>query len=293
MALPVLTKQSPLILALFLFILPNVSDADIIIGGKTTVVTQRGDCRSVIGARFGVDWPLVARENGVSPKSLCSAGQRFSLNNLRIVPKVIQNGIIINVPDRMLYLFKNSELVAALPVGLGLPRKEWQTPIGSFVIVSKATNPTWFVPKSIQREMRKKGKPVRISMPPGKGNPLGRYALYTSLESVLIHETIWPTTVYRWLSHGCIRVSAESMKGLFGEVEKGMTGEIIYQPVSVAVRKGRVFLQVARDIYRKIPSMESEVRARIEERDLADAVDWVKVQNVMKNRTGIAKDVTR
>jgi hypothetical protein len=62
-ALPVLTKQVPLILALFLFMQPNVSDADIIIGGKTTVVAQRGDCRSVIGARIeerdlagAVDW---------------------------------------------------------------------------------------------------------------------------------------------------------------------------------------------------------------------------------------------
>lgn len=256
------------------------------------MVAQRGDCGSVIAARFGVDWSIVARENGLNAKSGCKAGQQLSINNLRIVPKILEEGIIVNVPDRMLYFFKNSEPVVALPVGLGLPEKAWQTPIGPFSIVRKVANPTWFVPKSIQREMRKKGELVRTIVPPGKKNPLGRYALYTSLESILIHETIRPSTVYRWRSHGCIRVSPETMQGLFDQVEAGIMGEIIYQPVSVAVREGRVFLQVAPDIYRRIPSMDTEVKTLIEERGLSGAVDWVKVQGVTKNQTGIAEDVS-
>lgn len=224
---------------------------------------------------------------------MCKAGQQISINNLRIVPKVIEEGIIVNVPDRMLYFFKNSQLNLAVPVGLGMPKKEWQTPIGSFSIIRKATNPKWFVPKSIQREMRDKGQPVLTVVPPGKKNPLGRYALYTSLENILIHETIWPSTVYRWRSHGCIRVSPETVQGLFDQVETGTTGEVIYQPVSVAVREGGVFLQVAQDIYRKIPSMDTEVKTRIEERGLSGAVDWVKVQRVTKDQTGIAEVVSR
>jgi L,D-transpeptidase ErfK/SrfK len=286
-------KQFPLILTLFLFILSYSAHADSFIGGKTTVVAQRRDCGSVIAARFGVDWKIVARENGLNGQTVCKAGQQLSINNLRIVPKVIEEGIIVNVPDRMLYFFKNSELIVALPVGLGLPEKAWQTPIGPFSIVRKVTNPTWFVPKSIQREMRQKGEPVRTVVPPGKKNPLGRYALYTSLENILIHETIWPSTVYRWRSHGCIRVSPEAMQGLFDQVETGTTGEVIYQPVGVAVREGRVFLQVARDIYRKIPSMDTEVKTRIEERGLSGTVDWVKVQRVTKDQTGIAEDVSQ
>jgi len=289
----VLNKQLPLILFIFLFMLPYNSHADLFIGGKTTVVVQRGECGSAIAARLGVDWRIVARENGLNDKTACKAGQELSINNLRIVPKVIEEGIIINVPDRMLYVFKNSEVAVALPVGLGMPQKAWQTPTGSFSIVRKVTNPTWFVPKSIQREMSQKGEPVKTVVPPGKGNPLGRYALYTSLEGILIHETIRPSTVYRWQSHGCIRVSPETMQGLFDRVETGMTGEIIYQPVSVAVREDRVFLQVARDIYRKIPSVAAEVGTRIEERGLSDAVDWIKVQRVTKDQTGIAEDVTQ
>jgi len=257
------------------------------------VSAQEGDCLSAIGARFGVDWQLIAKENRFDPKKICRTGQQFSLNNLRIVPKVVQDGIVVNVPGRMLYFFRNGGLVTAFPVGLGLAEKQWQTPIGPFLIVRKTINPTRIVPKSIQREMEKKGQPVMAVVPPGKDNPLGRYALHTSFQNVLIHETIWPTSVYQWRSHGCIRVGPEDMEGFFDQVEKGMTGEIVYQPVSVAVLDGRVLLQIDKDIYKKIPSIEAEVQARIAERNLADSVDWIKVQDVIKKRTGIAEDVTQ
>jgi L,D-transpeptidase ErfK/SrfK len=285
-------KQLHLILAFFLVLLPSVSFGDMIIGGKTVVSAKKGDSLFLIGARFGVDWQIIAKENGFDPKKVCCVGQEFTINNLRIVPKALHDGIIVNVPDRMLYFFQNGELVTAFPVGLGLPQEEWQTPIGPFVIVRKTTNPTWYMPKSIQEEMEKKGQVVKTVVPPGKDNPLGRYAIHTSLENVLIHETIWPTSVYQWRSHGCIRVSSEVMERFFNQVVTGMTGEIIYQPVGLALKEGRVYLQVAKDIYKRIPIIDTEVKTMIEERGLSDKVDWVRVQEVMKKRTGLAEDVT-
>jgi L,D-transpeptidase ErfK/SrfK len=285
-------KKLYLILAFILVLLPCAYAEDMIIGGKTTVSARKGDSLSLIGARFGVDWQTMAKENGFDPKKMCCIGQEFTINNLRIVPKVIHDGIIVNVPDRILYFFQNGILVSSFPVGLGLPQEEWQTPIGPFSIVLKRTNPTWYVPKSIQNEMAKKGQVVKTIVQPGKENPLGRYAIHTTLENILIHETIWPTTIFQWRSHGCIRVSPEVMERFFDQVEPGMTGEIIYQPVSVAVRENRVFLQIARDIYKMIPSIDKEVRTMVEERGLSDKVDWMKVQDVMMKKTGIAEDVT-
>ncbi len=113
------------------------------------------------------------------------------------------------------------------------------------------------------------------------------------MDGVLIHVTIWPTTVYLWRSHGCIRVNPEVMEEFFDQVAPGMTGEIIYQPVSVAIQEDRVFLQVGRDIYGKVSSIDAEVQTKIEERGVADNVDWAKVEDVLKKKTGIAEDVTR
>lgn len=248
---------------------------------------------AAIGARFGVDWQMLATENGLKQTRVLKPGEEIAINNLRIIPKTVEDGIIINVPDRMLYLFKNNELLTSFPVGLGLPDKKWQTPIGPFLVVRKARNPTWYVPKSIQDEMKKKGQPVKTIVPPGKDNPLGRFAVHTTMEGVLIHETIWPTTVYQWRSHGCIRVNPEVMEEFFDQVAPGMTGEIIYQPVSVAIQEDRVFLQVGRDIYGKVSSIDAEVQTKIEERGVADNVDWAKVEDVLKKKTGIAEDVTR
>jgi L,D-transpeptidase ErfK/SrfK len=267
--------------------------ADMIIGGKTTVSAKKGDSLFLISARHGVDWQIVAKENSFDPKKVCCVGQEFIINNQRIVPKVISDGILVNVPDRMLYFFQNGKLVMFFPVGLGLPQEQWQTPVGPFSLIRKTTNPTWYVPVSIQKEMEKKAQAVKTVVPPGKDNPLGRYAIHTTIDGVLIHETIWPTTIYQWRSHGCIRVGPEVMGDFFDQVAVGMTGEIIYQPVSVAATEDRVFLQVARDIYMKIPSIDGEVKARIEERGLSDKVDWGKVQDVISKKTGIAEDVTR
>lgn len=282
-----------LALSFISLLLPSLAVADMIIGGDISYPVQKGDCLLAVSAKVGVDWQVIARGNRIESKNQCRIGTPLTITNRKIVPKVIANGIIVNIPDRMLYFFRDSALVSFFPVGLG--SRDWPTPVGSFVIVGKEHNPTWHVPKSIQREMAKKGQPVREVVLPGPDNPLGQYALKTSLPGILIHETIWPTTIYQWRSHGCIRVLPENMEaGFFEMVEKGAYGEIIYQPVSVAVsEQGRVFLQVDRDIYKMVKSMADEARAAIEIRGLSDKVDWTKVENVIELKTGLAEDVTQ
>ena len=142
--------------------------------------------------------------------------------------------------------------------------------------------------------MVRKKQPVKEVVPPGPDNPLGRYALQTSLPGILIHETIWPTTIYQWRSHGCIRVLPEDMEsGFYDLVDKGTSGEIIYQPVSAAVsEEGRVLLQVDKDIYRMVKSLDDVVTQEMEKRNISDKVDWIKVKNVIKQKSGVAEDVT-
>jgi L,D-transpeptidase ErfK/SrfK len=279
-------------LPFLMLLLPFPAMADMLVGGDISYPTRKGDCLVLIGARVGVDWEIIARGNRIEPKNQCKIGTQLAITNRKIVPKVVENGIVVNIPDRMLYFFKDGRLVKFFPVGLG--NREWQTPVGRFVILGKQQNPTWHVPKSIQGEMAKKGEPVKEIVPPGPDNPLGRFALSTSLPGILIHETIWPTTIYQWRSHGCIRVLPEDMEsGFYDMVGKGTLGEIIYQPASVAVSEGgRIFLQVDRDIYRMIKSMEDAARGEIEKRGLTGKVDWIKVKSVVKQRTGVAEDIT-
>ncbi len=268
-----------------------------VIGGVKTYVVQKGDSIELIGAKHGVFWKNIVKENNIDPKLPIPEGATVTINNRKIVPRIIENGIIINIPDRTLYYFKDGKLTA-IPVGVGLPYEEnnmsWQTSMGKFKIKKKRKNPTWYVPDSIQKEMELKGKPVEVSVPPGPDNPLGRYALETSITGILIHETTRPRSVYRYLSHGCIRVLPENMEHLFNMVDVDTKGEIIYEPVKLAVLDGgKVYLEVRTDMYRKLKSSREQALTVIQERGVADKVDWEKVDRVVKEQSGIAEDVTK
>lgn len=279
------------VIFLFIILVSSVSFADMIIGGETIYHVTKGDTLELIGAKVGVNWRIIVKENRIDIKKHLKIGQEIKVNKRKIVPKTTESGIIINIPDRMLYFFKEGRLVSAFPVGLG--KATWQTPIGIFRITGKVKNPTWYVPESIQQEMSMKGDPVKDIVPPGPENPLGKYALKTTIPSVLIHETIWPTSVYQFRSHGCIRVIPQDMEKFFGEVDINTPGEIIYNTVKVAISENeRVFLEVHRDIYGRVNDLRDRVISEIERKGVAEKVDWKKVDRMIIEMSGIAEDIT-
>lgn len=284
------------ILFFFIFI-PSVTLADVIIGSETVYHVVKGDSIELISARLGVNQKNIIKDNNIDLKKPLKIGQELRINTRRIVPKTVDDGIIVNIPDRMLYFFKNRKLETAFPVGLGMPSwrgiTRWRTPEGNFKVINKRKNPTWHVPESMQWKMMMEGKPVKTIITPGPDNPLGRFAIDTTIPRVVIHETIWPTTVYRFRSHGCIRVMSEHMEKFFNEVEINTPGEIIYNPVKVAISKeGRIFLEVHKDIYGKVKDLNVEVRGLIEKREVMNKVNWQKVDIVIKEKSGIAEDIT-
>jgi L,D-transpeptidase ErfK/SrfK len=268
-----------------------------IIGRKTLYTVKKGETLRMVGARFGVNWRVIARDNSLDPGKNLKPGQQLRINTTRIIPKAILEGIVINIPERTLYLFKGKKLEKTLPVGLGMKKSRdaalWQTPTGKFRIVSKVKDPTWFVPSSIQSEMRQKGKTVKSVVPPGDRNPLGKYALKTSLAGILIHGTISPDSVYGFNSHGCVRVLPSNMQEIFNEIRVNTGGEIIYQPIKLAASAdGRIFLEVHGDIYDRHKNLEEVAKGLITRNNVAQKVDWVKVRSLVKKRSGIPEDVT-
>jgi L,D-transpeptidase ErfK/SrfK len=141
--------------------------------------------------------------------------------------------------------------------------------------------------------MELEGKEIKALVPPGPGNPLGRYALKTTMPGIMIHETIKPSSVNQFRSHGCIRVLPENMEKFFEEVELNGPGELVYRPVKAAVSdSGRVFLEVHKDFYGRIRDLGEEARMQLEKTGALNKVDWQKVDEVLKERSGTAEDVT-
>lgn len=272
--------------------------SDKLVGDIGTYTVQRKETLRLVAAKLGVNRAQLAAMNKLDLKSVLKEGQVLKYNNRRIIPDYkLKEGIVINIPDRMLYFYHKGKLAFSTAVALGTPTKmdniPWHTPTGKFRIVAKAKDPTWTVPPSIQEEMRREGKEVITSIPPGPENPLGKYAMKTSLPGILIHSTTKPWSIYTYASHGCIRVYPERMESLFSMVPVNSPGEIIYRPVKAALTEdGRIFLEVHGDIYAKTKGIENEAKRLLHGMKLQDKVDWTKVHKVISRKAGVAEEIT-
>jgi L,D-transpeptidase ErfK/SrfK len=172
----------------------------------------------------------------------------------------------VNIVQRMLFVFRDGEVFRAMPVAVG--RADWPTPLGTFAIAVKEIDPVWDVPRSIQEEMARLRQPVLTKVAPGPGNPLGNRWLGLTAPSVGIHGTNQPASIYRFATHGCIRVHPDDMLELFDLVTAGTSVELTYEPVLVTRSRGVTFLEVHRDVYGRTGAGEARVNHVLREAGL-------------------------
>lgn len=268
-----------------------------IVGEQGVYTARRKESLRLVASRLGVRLRDLAAMNRIKTDATVFAGQKLHYNNRRIIPKRLHNGIVINIPDRSLYLFRNGRVAARYPVAVGIAKKGdsiiWRTPVGKFRIVDKKENPTWKIPPSIQKEMEENGEEVVAEIPPGPKNPLGKYAMRTTLPGIMIHSTTRPASINSYSSHGCIRVMPEHMERLFRDVTVPMQGEIVYAPVKAEVTEdGRVFLEVNNDSYEQLDDLAQEVNRVLKKVQASEKVSWKKVKQVLNEKSGIAVDVS-
>jgi L,D-transpeptidase ErfK/SrfK len=168
----------------------------------------------------------------------------------------------------------------------------WATPTGAFTVVAMETDPTWDVPASIQEEMRRTGKPVLSTVPPGPANPLGRHWIGLSLGSIGVHGTSAPSSIYRFATHGCIRLHPDDVADLFAHVSVGEPGRIVYEPVLVGFDGSDVFLEVHGDVYQRRIDLLAHTWRLLRETGFASVVNARDVDRVVGEREGVAVAVT-
>lgn len=210
---------------------------------------KRGDTLGLVASWFGLDAAALAAENGLRPNATLQPGDVLRVDNRHIAPPfAAEPGLVINIPQRMLFFADDEALVAAYPVSVG--RSDWPTPLGTFEIATKEVDPTWDVPVSIQREMEQAGRSILKTVPPGSENPLGDRWLGLRNSTTGIHSTNAPSSIYRFATHGCIRLNPDHARALFDLVAVGDRVRIVYEPVLVGVDEGgRAWLEVHPDIY--------------------------------------------
>ena len=258
-------------------------------GGVSGHLVLPGETLSSIGSRVGVDTNPLARTNQMRGSAPVRAGAVLQIDNRHLVP-VGAGSVVINVPQRMLFLIEEGQRPLAFPVGLG--RRTWPTPEGRFTIVTKEVDPTWDVPISIQREMERAGRPPLMKVAPGPNNPLGDRWIGLSLAGIGIHGTNAPATIYHHQTHGCIRLHPEDIRAVFDRLAVSDEGEIVYQPLLLAVLDGRVYLESHPDVYHRMPKGEERLRATADAFGLTALIDWAAAIRVIRDSSGLAIDVS-
>ena len=83
---------------------------------------QAGEDLYAIGLKYHVAIDHLMMANGISTLSV-PTGTTLIIPSMRVVPALLETGIVLNLPERMLYLFDNGKLMGWFPVAIGAQGK--------------------------------------------------------------------------------------------------------------------------------------------------------------------------
>ncbi|HEX9950992.1 MAG TPA: L,D-transpeptidase family protein, partial [Rubricoccaceae bacterium] len=168
------------------------------------------------------------RIQGLPPTGRTDAATRDALNRRQAdaIPALVLNlerwrwmpdtlgdrHVFVNIPAFELVMrdTRGGHTIDVFTSRVVVGQPSWATPVFSDTMETVVFNPTWTMPRSIQREAYGRLRPDRAVRPPGPGNALGRVKfLFPNRHAVYIHDTPskWGFSVeHRALSHGCVRI---------------------------------------------------------------------------------------
>ena len=144
--------------------------------------------------------------------------------------------IVVSLPDRKLALIENGQVTKIYSVAVG--KDSSPSPAGSFKIVNRLTNPTYYHSGQV--------------IPQGPQNPIGTRWIGLSQKGYGIHGTNAPRSIGKAASHGCIRLAKKDLEELFEIVRPGdavdirgerdeQTAQLFGTPEPVVVAANRPF----------------------------------------------------
>jgi len=122
--------------------------------------------------------------------------------------------IIIDTPNRFLFLVQDNGMAMRYGIGVGKPGFAWA---GEKKITAKKEWPDWTPPP----EMLERRPDLPHFMAGGPENPLGARAMYLGSSLYRIHGSNEPWTIGQAVSSGCIRMRNEDVTDLYERVKVG------------------------------------------------------------------------
>jgi len=275
------------------FTLPAQGNA--LIGEINYISTNHGDTPASIASRYNIGQNVIISANpGVKENYAMPGGRYLKIPTRFILPPLPHKGIIVNLPEMRLYYYPgNGGEVMTFPIGIGRIGKT--IPIENTSIARKVVNPTWTPPEDIREFNRQQGIELPDVMPPGPDNPLGPYAIYLRIPTFLIHSTIFPESIGRRASFGCIRMNETDIKQFFPIVTAGIPVIILDMPNKVGWDSGHLFLEAhppleERESSSSLTSIVSEIQRALPA-DKVTLINWQLVSYLSSQPDGVPHDI--
>lgn len=222
-------------------------------------------------------------------------GTTITLPTQHLLPNQLREGIIVNLPEmRMYYFIKGTSKVATYPIGIGRIGKT--IPLATAIITKKVKDPVWVPTEDIREFNLSQGIVLPQIMPAGPDNPLGPYAIYMSVPTFLIHSTIFPESIGKRASFGCIRMYESDIQDFFPTITSGIAVSIINSPVKVAWQHNRLLMEAhtpleehTADYNATLPGTVAQINQLTKDQDTL--IDWQAVSFIDKERDGLPHEI--
>jgi lipoprotein-anchoring transpeptidase ErfK/SrfK len=135
--------------------------------------------------------------------------------------------VVIDTANTQLYFVLGQGRAVRYGVGVGREGFTWS---GTQTVTRKAEWPDWHPPAA----MIARQPYLPRFMAGGPGNPLGARAMYLGSSDYRIHGTNDPSTIGKFVSSGCIRLTNDDVADLFSRVQVG--SKVVVLPKSGAPR---------------------------------------------------------
>lgn len=202
----------PLVLLVHLAILVGVGSAALAQGMPMQLVGSSPMRSTVAQSASSLAYASDEREQFV--QSTSQIDERYKRAYIDYPSKEGTGTVIIDTANRYLYLVTGRNRAVRYGVGVGREGFTWA---GVERISNKTEWPDWRpTPAMLKRQPY-----LPRFMAGGEGNPLGARALYLGSSSYRIHGTNDPSTIGKFVSSGCIRLTNEDVEDLFNRVHVG------------------------------------------------------------------------
>ncbi|HEX5213107.1 MAG TPA: L,D-transpeptidase [Pseudolabrys sp.] len=148
------------------------------------------------------------------PQASRDIDPRYERQEVAYSGKEAPGTIVIDTPNKFLYLVEPNGMAMRYGVGVGRPGFTWA---GVHTISAKKEWPDWVPPD----EMLERQPGLPHFMAGGPNNPLGARAMYLGSTLYRIHGSNEPWTIGHNVSSGCIRLRNVDVIDLYGRVKIG------------------------------------------------------------------------